>query len=205
MATPDPRAWKASDRISWRGVTLDRRTAAMLEVAEARYGVKIDPTQGSYSTSVGASAGTHDGGGAVDLSVYGLSTRKIRRLVRALRDVGFAAWHRPYRAGVWPAHVHAIAIGCRDLAPLAASQAKGFLLPEGPRDGLGAWPFGRDPMTYRPSPAVVFDFGAWKRREVLAWRIAGVERELARLDRQRARLVERRTYLKAALASAPKP
>ena len=45
--------------VYWRGVRLDERTRDMLVEAEKLAKVKIRPTQGSYSTSVGASAGTH--------------------------------------------------------------------------------------------------------------------------------------------------
>lgn len=99
----------------------NRRTERMMNEAE-RLGGNLVVTQGSYNTSVGASAGTHDGGGAIDISVRGLDRRQIVRRVKALRRVGFAAWYRPELPGTWNAHVHAIAIGTRDLAPIAARQ-----------------------------------------------------------------------------------
>ena len=109
--------------VAFRGKRADRRSIAMIEEAE-RLGGPLVLTQGAYSTSVGASAGTHSGGGAFDFSVRGLSTAQINRRVRALRRVGFAAWHRVPAEGPWPAHIHAVAVGCDDLAPVAARQVE---------------------------------------------------------------------------------
>lgn len=110
----------------------DARTAEMLAEAE-RLGGNLPVTQGSYNTSVSASAGTHNGGGALDFSVRGLTRAQINRRVKALREVGFAAWFRPARPGVWGPHIHAIAIGTKDLAPLAKTQVKAY---RSGRDGL---------------------------------------------------------------------
>lgn len=110
----------------------NRRTERMMDEAE-RIGGNLVVTQGSYSTAVGASAGTHDGGGVLDFSVRGLSMRQINRRVRALRRVGFAAWYRPALPGVWGPHIHAVAIGTKDLAPIAARQVTAYKLG---RDGL---------------------------------------------------------------------
>lgn len=136
-------------KIPFRGFKFDARTAAMIRWAEKRAGFPFKIAQGSYSTSVGASAGTHDGGGAVDFGVVTNSGR-IEPTLRALKDAGFAAWHRPAVKGVWPEHIHAIAIGCKDLSPLAAQQVRDYL--HG-RDGLSD--NAADP-SYRPNPAVVF-------------------------------------------------
>ncbi len=110
-------------RVSWRGVTLDERTRDMLVEAERLCGVKLVPTQGSYSTSVGASAGTHAGGGAVDLSDRGHNAEVRRKVVTALWKVGFVAAHRtsPPFSG---SHYHAIAIDCPDLSASAARQVR---------------------------------------------------------------------------------
>jgi hypothetical protein len=100
----------------------------MLIRAEKRLGYELTIMQGSYNRGVGASAGTHDGGGAVDLAPYDHA-----RKVLVLRQVGFAAWYRPALPGVWPDHVHAIAIGDPDLAPVAARQVTAYY---NGRDGL---------------------------------------------------------------------
>lgn len=107
--------------VLFRGKRADARSVKMIEEAE-RLGGPLVLTQGAYSTSVGASAGTHSGGGVYDFSVRGLSTAQVNRRVRALRRVGFAAWHRVPSEGPWVAHIHAVAVGCDDLAPGAARQ-----------------------------------------------------------------------------------
>ena len=107
-------------KVRVQGFLTDRRTARMFKEAE-RLGGPMRITQGSYSTGVAASAGTHDGGGVLDISTRGLSTTQINRRVRALRRVGFAAWHRTPADG-FSSHIHAVAVKCPDLAPLARLQ-----------------------------------------------------------------------------------
>lgn len=105
---------------SYGGVRVNTRTRRMLAAADAAVTWGIRPTQGSYCGLAGsgcasASAGTHDGGGAVDISVTDLSTAQRWETVRELRRVGFAAWLRTPDQGNWPYHIHAIAIGDPDL------------------------------------------------------------------------------------------
>ena len=119
------------------GWTLNQRTYAMLEHAATLYGGELEITgyhltQGSYHPGVSASFGTHDGGGAVDLSVMRKGTwtvlwEEIDRLIPALRAAGFAAWLRTYGELYpdSPYHIHAVAIGDRDLSPAAAGQLSG--------------------------------------------------------------------------------
>ena len=95
--------------------------------------VPVQVTQGSYSTAVGASAGTHSGGGAVDIALVGLSDDDAHTIETVLREVGFAAWYRTAIPGVWPRHVHGIAAGCGDLASQAAAQVTDY---RNGRDGL---------------------------------------------------------------------
>lgn len=111
-------------KVTWRGVKLDSRTRDMLVEVDRLVGpnVQIKPTQGSYSTSTPASAGTHSGGGACDLSVAELTADQIKLVVFLLRRVGFAAWHRTPSEGDWGAHIHCIAVGCSDLSGAAARQ-----------------------------------------------------------------------------------
>lgn len=107
-------------KVKVQGFTTDRRTARMFKEAQ-RLGGPMRITQGSYSTGVSASAGTHDGGGVLDISTRGLTNTQINRRVRALRRVGFAAWHRTPTDG-FSSHIHAVAVKCPDLAPLARLQ-----------------------------------------------------------------------------------
>lgn len=118
--------------IAFRGVTLNGRTIELVNQAEAwakRHGVPPGWAmyQGSYHSGTAASAGTHDGGGALDLktTAAGKSPRQIRTMVEALRRAGFAAWHRA--APAWdPDHIHAIAIGDRDLSSGARAQVREY-------------------------------------------------------------------------------
>lgn len=108
------------------GKRTNKRTAVMLREAERLSG-NMPVTQGSYNRGgVAASGGTHDGGGALDISVRGLNMRQINARVKALRTVGFAAWYRSAIPGVWGPHIHAIAMGTRDLAPLARLQVADY-------------------------------------------------------------------------------
>lgn len=88
-------------RVSYQGKTVNTRTRAMLREAQHNLGRTVTLVQGSYHPGVGSSAGTHDGGGVVDISVAGMSSTTRTRVVRALRVVGFAAWYRTPIPGVW--------------------------------------------------------------------------------------------------------
>lgn len=123
----------------------------MLEQAASTYGGAIEITgyaitQGSYRNDVAASFGTHAGGGAVDLSVMRAGTYQvlwddIEPLVQALRAAGFAAWLRDldelYPGS--PVHIHAIAVGDRELSPAAVEQLTG---PRGYFRGGSGIPYG---------------------------------------------------------------
>lgn len=137
-------------RVEVNGSVLNQRTLAMLSHAQELYGGEIRLTgyaitQGSYSTGVSASFGTHDGGGAVDLSVlsegtYTVLWDDIGPLLQALRAAGFAAWLREYGELYTdsPIHIHAIAIGDTELSPAAQEQLTG---PAGYFRGYSGLPF----------------------------------------------------------------
>lgn len=113
----------AMRRVIVQGHTLNRRTRNMLRMAERRLGFGLHIYQGSYNgTRVSASAGTHAGGGAVDVAAY----KKPHEVVRVLREVGFAAWHRLPSQGPWIEHIHAIAIGDAELSPSARRQVQAY-------------------------------------------------------------------------------
>lgn len=124
-------------RVEVNGWTLNQRTLAMLAHAQQLYGGELEITghaitQGSYHDNGAASFGTHLGGGAVDLSVlrrgtYTVLWDDIEPLLRALRAAGFAAWLREYGELYTdsPIHIHAIAIGDRELSPAANEQLTG--------------------------------------------------------------------------------
>lgn len=114
-------------RVNWRGVIVDSRTAAMLAEANRLLpSISFWPVQGSYSTGVSASGGTHSGGGAVDITLTNLSDAAARQIETVMRRVGFAAWYRPAIPGTWNRHVHGIAMGCADASSAAKVQMQNY-------------------------------------------------------------------------------
>lgn len=111
-------------RVTWRGRTVNVRTREMLKDAEARAGRVLSLVQGSYNKGVSASAGTHDGGGVVDVSTAGMSANTIRAVCQSMRKAGFAAWHRTPPS--FSSHIHACAIGDREMAPVAREQVQQY-------------------------------------------------------------------------------
>ncbi|HEY7596079.1 MAG TPA: peptidoglycan-binding protein [Actinophytocola sp.] len=116
-------------RLSSHGATMNARTKAMLAKAEDRLGRTLTITQGSYNPGGDpSSAGTHDGGGVLDISVRNMSTSTQTKVVRTLRQVGFAAWRRTPSQGDWPFHIHAVAISDTDMSPAAQHQVGDYYL-----------------------------------------------------------------------------
>lgn len=108
---------------TWEGKKVDTRTAKMLDEVDRKTTINIRLTQGSYNTSVSLSAGTHSKGGAVDISTTLMTEATALKLVKILRQTGFAAWLRP-RTKYWQRHIHAIAIqpgGRNDQGVLSSS------------------------------------------------------------------------------------
>jgi hypothetical protein len=141
MPTPEPagclKPLEDYTRVEVNGWTINRRTLAMLTHVREFYGGELEITghaitQGSYHDNGSFSFGTHLGGGAVDLSVmrrgtYTVLWDDVEPLLRALRAAGFAAWLREY-GEVYadsPIHIHAIAIGDRELSEAAENQLTG--------------------------------------------------------------------------------
>ncbi|MBC7792916.1 MAG: hypothetical protein H7Z43_04360 [Clostridia bacterium] len=114
---------------------LNARTLRMLQsVQRALAGrLKVRVLRGSYWKSsepprmVVKSGATrvnpHQGGGVIDLSVRDMSPTDIEQLVLTLREAGFAAWVR--QRGDRP-HIHAVAIGDRELSASATWQVRAF-------------------------------------------------------------------------------
>ncbi|WP_307796930.1 peptidoglycan-binding domain-containing protein [Actinomadura barringtoniae] len=129
-------------RVSSDGFTINTRTQKMLAEAERLLGRDLVLSQGSYNPGGDpTSAGTHDGGGVVDISVDGMSAATRTTVARALRQVGFAAWVRNPDQGDWPWHIHAAAISDTDLSSQAQHQTGDYYLglnglaDHGPDDG----------------------------------------------------------------------
>ncbi|SNT65092.1 hypothetical protein SAMN05216276_11642 [Streptosporangium subroseum] len=129
-------------RVSVDGFVVDNRTRSMLAEAKRLLGRDLVLLQGSYNPGGDpTSAGTHDGGGVVDISVKGMSSATRTAVVRALRTVGFAAWVRSPDQADWPWHIHAAAINDTDLSGQAQHQIGDYYLGlnglagRGPDDG----------------------------------------------------------------------
>lgn len=154
-ATPEPSGCLVPpddyERVEVNGWVLNRRTLVMLEHAAELYGGELEIagyaiTQGSYHDNGEASFGTHLGGGAVDLSVMRKGTwtvlwDDIEPLIHALRAAGFAAWLRELDE-LYPGsaiHIHAVAIGDRELSDAAKDQLTG---PHGYFYGYTGIPYG---------------------------------------------------------------
>jgi hypothetical protein len=154
-ATPDPEQSFACTRppddmtrVQVDGHIVNARTLWMLKVAQHLYGGPgsiLRVVQGSYTSGLAESFGTHDGGGAVDISIRNPADLdqvlwdEAPKMVIAMRQAGFAAWYRP--AGMFgpgsSAHIHAIAIGDPELSKAARRQLDG---PEGYFRGLDGVP-----------------------------------------------------------------
>lgn len=135
------------DLVKHDGKTVDRITHEALKEAERRLGYELTITQGSYRGGSGDpdSAGTHDGGGVVDLTAF-----EALRKVKVLREVGFFAYRRLPSEGDWPEHVHAGLIGNKKLSPSAKRQETAYF---NGRNGMAN--NGRDPHP-RPNPIPTF-------------------------------------------------
>lgn len=166
MKVPRP-----TDRVVWRGVWLDRRSASSLNYAEKlvrkRTGhptITLSPSQGGWSDSP-MSAGTHGRAATVDLRVGAWDTKTRAAVVKALRDVGWAAWNRTSADGFAP-HIHAVGIptpGTKDVRLLPASGALSQITAyDAGRNGLASNGHDREP--YRPQPRVRW---SWLQRKAV--------------------------------------
>lgn len=146
MSSIPPPYAKTTIRNGW---TLDELTNYALYAVEAKLGY----TRGSLTVLQGSwhdgslSGGTHSGGGAVDLTA-----QEWQKKVRALREVGFAAWHRPFN---WDGrnggeHIHCILIGDAKMSLEAAGQVVQY---RNHTDGLA---FHRPDRTWHPDPIPTF-------------------------------------------------
>lgn len=145
------------DRVTYQGKTFDRYTVAhfhaMLKTMRVPYDLSF--YQGSYNGGVGASAGTHDGGGAFDGYPY-----QHDRKVKASRKNGGATWYRPAIAGLWGAHWHGVLIGNVKASPSAKRQIVQY---RNHTNGLAS--YGWDSF-WRPKTIRAFKY----RRPLVSWR-----------------------------------
>lgn len=112
--------------------------------------------QGSFTSAVSASSGTHSGGGAADLAFTG------PKVLRTLKAHGWAAWYRPelWQNGrkLWGAHIHAVLMDNPLLSGAARAQVQSYRLN---RNGLAS--DGPDP-SWRPVPQPL-----WRWQEMKLW------------------------------------
>lgn len=115
-------------RIVMQGKFLDSDTHARIVAA---LGSAWRLNQGSWSTSVAASGGTHAGAGVADLTPTGLGWVEAET---ALRGKGLIAWFRN-----WPGnlHIHLVNPHVDGLSPSASNQVSAWNRGE---DGLGSTP-----------------------------------------------------------------
>ncbi|HWM03959.1 MAG TPA: peptidoglycan-binding protein [Actinophytocola sp.] len=130
---------------SYGGKRVNTRTADMLRAADGTLSWNLTLTQGSYTPGNPDSAGTHDGGGVVDISVSALSTTQRWQTVRALRTVGFAAWLRTPEDG-FAYHIHANGISDPDMSRPARNQVHDYYFG---RNGLANHAADNTPEQYR--------------------------------------------------------
>ena len=112
--------------ILFEGKWLDERSRDMFVRLRWRSGLELVITQGSYSTGVKQSGGTHDGGGVFDIRARDLTNTEAGRVVLMARQMGGAAWLRNPDQGDWPWHIHCVLMGCTDLSPAARNQVSAY-------------------------------------------------------------------------------
>jgi hypothetical protein len=147
-------------KVYFGGAYTDPTTVDLLRELQRVTGLAILLTQGSYSTSVTASGGTHDGGGVVDINVYGWTDSVIWDVLHDSRCMGGVAWHRTPAQG-FAYHIHLLRADCADLSPSARAQNAQYLAgqnglanrgpDDGPRDCVGmTWAKYNGSSAYRP-------------------------------------------------------
>lgn len=138
------------DRVTFRGAKMDKYSRQALQKVEKELGYELTIRQGAYNKGVGASAGTHDGGGAFDFVAPFDEVNKVK----ALRKHGFAAWIRPAIRNVWSRHIHAVQLGNEKASPAAKSQMVDY---KNVRSGLAN--NAKDPFPYHPYVIYKYETG----------------------------------------------
>lgn len=183
VPTPTPHPQPPFDKVTYRGKLMDNKTMYGVMAAERKLGYPLTITQGCYNPGgVKQSAGTHDGGGVVDLAPWDWENK-----VRVLRNLGWAAWHRTPAEGPWPEHIHAVMV---DQGALSASAAEQVVQYRNGQNGLAN--HGPDTFPYRPNPVPVFDYQAALRDDRIRARITGMQARIKglrdRISANRARI-----------------
>lgn len=142
------------EHIWWRGVEINRWTAAALETWEDKMGSELTISQGSFRPWTPYSGSSHMGGGAADVWFWGADANHATKVGR---DVGFACWWRTPYQGNWPNHIHCILIGDATASATGKWQVSQYKMGY---NGLSGYQ--RDWQPYRPSPIKEFDYKAWE-------------------------------------------
>jgi hypothetical protein len=152
-------AW---DHVTFRGVTLNKRTAAFLLDVEAELGYKLAVIQGSYHPGVSQSGGTHDKGGVFDCwDVFNDDPEHIQHV---LRKHGGFAWFRPTIPGLWNQHIHCGVLGETDMSSTLAAQGPKY------RDYLDGLASNAADNSWHPfdkgnDPKPIFDYPRWLKEQ----------------------------------------
>lgn len=138
------------EKVTYNGALMDQKTKTFVQTMEAKLGYALTILQGCYNPGgVSQSAGTHDGGGVVDLAPFDHDNK-----VRVARELGGFYWHRLPIPGVWGEHIHGGIRNHGRLSPSAAAQQVDYDA-HPPRDGLAG--HNLDP-TFHPVPPVAFSY-----------------------------------------------
>ncbi|MCK5688352.1 hypothetical protein KAI87_03725 [Myxococcota bacterium] len=111
------------ERIKSGSMAANKRTLWMLQDAERLLQAPIRNRliKGSYRRGEDKGAHPHNGGGVVDLDVNNCGPESAEAIVTVLRQAGFAAWVRDRET---ERHIHAVAIGDKELTASAQWQVK---------------------------------------------------------------------------------
>lgn len=136
------------------GHTINRRTYVLFHQAKDIYALiggtgDIAIYQGSYNRGVTQSAGTHDGGGAIDSGPVKKTASNWNKWEKAQRICGLGSYDRPDLPGHWSHHNHTIYRGDKEMSGSLRRQDQDFVL------GLNALASHRR-ETGRWRPGVVF-------------------------------------------------
>jgi hypothetical protein len=150
-----------STRTTYQGKAVNQGTLAILTAAnillsQPEFGGEKEPLtliQGGYNKGgVKASAGTHDGGGAIDITTFNYKNR-----IKVFRLLGVAIWHRYTIPGLWSAHLHGIVCGDGSASSGAKAQVKEYY---NKQDGLAGSGADKDWRPYKVP--ILFRFGGSK-------------------------------------------
>jgi hypothetical protein len=170
---------------------MSRYTAAAISVLEEKLGYELTLVQGPYNKGVGASAGTHDLDGVIDLSSW-----RAKQKTTVARRNSWAMWPRKELPGVWGAHLHGVLKRAKPMASLAVFQLE--VAYPNRWDGLA----GNGPDTFVPHPTLdAFNYNEWWHDQLLEKKIDGVS---ARINRYMDKLAAARAQKKRLQAQKKK-